>query len=264
MRSILALSLLSLSTLSACDDQELATNPPDSTDSSASAKASYIGGFSQEEVDAMVADYNLDAVEFPAAIRAPFDCDAFGDLCDVVGPEQGESLVLDMLDQMADGEPLSEIQAAVKDASAEAQLDWQAEQAELPVEVDRGAKTADKIYTNSYGFSCYMRTEAKIVNWFVNVEHQSNVTNLCASSTGVWTYSIVGTVKACMSSKRTSGAATSTDSGCSYAYNWYSASKSIWMSAAGNHTATATGRVYGTSVPSSSTVEKSVTAYSYL
>jgi hypothetical protein len=255
MRSSRILTVLSLVTLAACE------SPVSSETVQDAAAPTFLADLSAEEVDAIAADYDIDPDGFADAITAPFSCAPFEDLCEVVGEEAAEELVVAMLEDLRVGTPRDELLVNLQDRAAEARLDWEEELFLTgPGDLELRGKSATKTYTSAGGYPCYLQVEAKLVYMWAYTDHQAIATNICLSSFGVWTYSIVGSLQASLSSTRVSGSSTSSDSGSSTATNWYTASKSITMwGTGGAHTAKATGKVGGSSTSTGSSVSQSVT-----
>ena len=249
MRTPSVLPVLALLSLAACEAPETTADIQTPT---------FLADLSVEEVDALVETYELDP-NFADAITAPFACAPFEDLCDVVGEAQAEELIVAMLDEMRAERPRDELLLDLQTWAADARLIWEEEHiAQEQVAFDPRAKSATKTYTSSGGYSCYLKTEVTISNYWTYVDHKATATNYCLSSFGYWTVSSVSYISASLSSSRSSGTASSSDSGSSYATDWYTTSKSIWMDPGGTHSASATGKIGATSTSTGSSVSKSV------
>ena len=71
----------------------------------------YLFGVDEAEIEALAAAYEGDPEVLREQLAAPFDCEAFGQLCDDVGPQEAERIVEEVVEMARDGLPLEEIGA---------------------------------------------------------------------------------------------------------------------------------------------------------
>jgi hypothetical protein len=255
--------LFTLFTLSmiACDPEPALEAPERALDTAAAAPGRLLD-LTDADVAEMAARFEVDPDALDALLVAPFRCDPYGDLCAMVGPAQAEYLVLDALAGAAAGDDAFILQATTAERTAAAQADWEARSAAFGQTFGGSpSRSSTQTYSSPGGSSCYMKIASTITNWPWGAEHKAQLNNYCQTWAGLWIPGMVGSLRVCMNSRRTSLGSTATTNLCRNASNWDSASHTNTMPLGGSHTAAASGTISGANVTGS--ISRSVTATSW-
>lgn len=260
MRPLFILSTLSMI---ACDPEPALEASERALDTAAAAESGRLLDLTDADVAEMAARFEVDPDALEALLVAPFRCDPYGDLCAMVGPAQAEELVLDALTGAAAGDDTFELQASTAERTAAAQADWEARSAAFGQTFGGSpSRSSTQTYRSPGGSSCYMKIASTITNWPWGAEHKAQLNNYCQTWAGLWIPGMVGNLRVCMDSRRTSLGSTATTNLCRPAVtNWDSAAHINIMPLGGNHTAAASGTISGANVTGS--ISRSVTATSW-
>lgn len=252
MRHPSTFAVLCLLTGACAPAPEQDVTPMDPSGSLDAEPAGYLSALTPQDVEDIADRYELPLDEVERFVAAPFACAPYGDLCALVGAEQAEALIVEVIDLMVVGGTPDEIQATIEEDAAVAQQAWDAHLATVGAPFyGTPSRTSTRSYRNAAGFSCRIKVQASVINWGVRVEQKAQLNNECISSLNLWVPSLMSSGRVCLDSRRVlSGGGTSTQYGCSSVSSWDSVSRSHWFDrdlflGLGTNTATATGSTTG-------------------
>lgn len=258
MRPLFTLFALSMI---ACDPEPALEAPERALDTAAAAPGRLLD-LTDADVAEMAARLEVDPDVIDPLLAAPFRCAPYGDLCAMVGPAQAEEITLDAIRGVWEGEDLFTLQAVTAERTASAQASWESTHGGLGVTFGGSpSRSSSQSYRSPGGSNCSVKLTATISNYLWGAEHRAQLNNTCQTWAGIWIPGMVGNLRVCMNSRRTSLGSTATTNLCRSATNWDSASHVNIMPLGGSHTAAASGTISGANVTGS--ISRSVTATSW-